>query len=163
MYYDGHGVAQNYAKAREWWEKAAAQGYADAAYKLGRLYDDAHDKTKAGQYYETARQQWEKAANAGDADAQYWLGLRYYDGWMGFRKDKVAAHVWLDKAAAHGDPDIQFHVGWRYYFNKDYDDARRWLQPIADSNSIHADMAARLLDSINFLQGKKRPPRTTSP
>ena len=40
--------------------KAAAQGYADAAYKLGRLYDDAHDKTKAGQYYETARNNGKK-------------------------------------------------------------------------------------------------------
>ena len=141
-------------------QQRAEAGDARAQYQLSFRYRQG-DGVKQDQ--KEANYCLKRAENEGDADAQYWLGLRYYDGWMGFRKDKVAAHVWLDKAAAHGDPDIQFHVGWRYYFNKDYDDARRWLQPIADSNSIHADMAARLLDSINFLQGKKRPPPTTSP
>ena len=88
-------------EAKKWYEKAAAQGYADAAYKLGRLYDDAHDKTKAGQYYETARQQWEKAANAGDADAQYQLGVMCREG-LGIPVDAAQARVWFEKAAAQG-------------------------------------------------------------
>jgi len=68
---------------------------------LGRLYDDAHDKTKAGQYYETARQQWEKAANAGDADAQYQLGVMCREG-LGIPVDAAQARVWFEKAAAQG-------------------------------------------------------------
>ena len=94
-------AAQNLMEAKKWYEKAAAQGYADAAYKRGRLYDDAHDKTKAGQYYETARQQWEKAANAGDADAQYQLGVMCREG-LGIPVDAAQARVWFEKAAAQG-------------------------------------------------------------
>ena len=96
-----YAAAQNLMEAKKWYEKAAAQGYADAAYKLGRLYDDAHDKTKAGQYYETARQQWEKAANAGDADAQYQLGVMCREG-LGIPVDAAQARVWFEKAAAQG-------------------------------------------------------------
>ena len=38
VYTLGHGVPQDYAKAREWYEQAAAQGYADAQALLGVLY-----------------------------------------------------------------------------------------------------------------------------
>ena len=36
MHEDGRGgLAVDEAKAREWWQKAAAQGHADAQYHLG--------------------------------------------------------------------------------------------------------------------------------
>jgi TPR repeat protein len=38
MYYHGHGVDVNYKKAREWYEKAAEQGRAEAQYNLGVMY-----------------------------------------------------------------------------------------------------------------------------
>ena len=38
IYYAGRGVKQDYAKARELWEKVAEQGYATAQYNLGTLY-----------------------------------------------------------------------------------------------------------------------------
>jgi hypothetical protein len=38
-YYSGFGVAQDYAKAREWWKKAADKGEPSAMALLGRLYD----------------------------------------------------------------------------------------------------------------------------
>ena len=41
LYYNGEGVAKNYAKAREWYEKAAAAGNTDAMFNLGVLYDTA--------------------------------------------------------------------------------------------------------------------------
>ena len=34
MYYDGEGVARDYAEARRWYRKAAEQGFADAQYNL---------------------------------------------------------------------------------------------------------------------------------
>ncbi|MDR0718240.1 MAG: toll/interleukin-1 receptor domain-containing protein, partial [Treponema sp.] len=37
-YYDGKGVAQDYAEAVRWWRKAAGQGHAGAQYGLGRAY-----------------------------------------------------------------------------------------------------------------------------
>lgn len=37
MYEEGHGTAQNFDLAREWYEKAAAQGYAQANERIKRL------------------------------------------------------------------------------------------------------------------------------
>ena len=39
MYEDGRGVAQDYTQARQWYEKAAAAGNAQAMYNLGWLYE----------------------------------------------------------------------------------------------------------------------------
>lgn len=136
-------------------QRRAETGDARAQYQLYFRYS-LGDGVKQDQ--ETANRWLQQAAGNGDADAQYWLGERYYDGWMGIKKDRTAAHVWLDKAAAHGDPDIQFNVGWRYYFNEDYDDARRWLQPVAASDNIHADIAAHLLNNIEHLTNRKQAP-----
>src|SRR3989442_15463719 len=38
LYHDGRGVPQDYAQARQWYEKAAAQGNAPAQSNLGWLY-----------------------------------------------------------------------------------------------------------------------------
>src|SRR5262249_55144615 len=39
--YTGRGALQDYAKAREWYEKAAAIGHAEAEFRLGWLHDHA--------------------------------------------------------------------------------------------------------------------------
>ena len=39
LYNQGRGVRQDYHKAREWYEKAAAQGFATAQLNLGTLYN----------------------------------------------------------------------------------------------------------------------------
>ena len=38
MYDKGEGVRQDYLKARQWYEKAANQGYAQAQFNLGVIY-----------------------------------------------------------------------------------------------------------------------------
>lgn len=38
LYYDGHGVPQNYSEAKRWFERAANQGYAKAQHNLGAMY-----------------------------------------------------------------------------------------------------------------------------
>jgi TPR repeat protein len=66
LYHNGHGVAQDYAKAREWYEKAADKGNAEAMNNLGWLYRNGHGVT---QDYAKAREWYEKAADTGDAEA----------------------------------------------------------------------------------------------
>jgi len=39
LYENGRGVTQDYVQARQWYTKAAAQGYAAAQCNLGRLYE----------------------------------------------------------------------------------------------------------------------------
>ena len=58
------GVTQDYAKAREWYEKAAAAGDAVAMSQLGLLYDNGQG---VAQDYAKAREWYEKAAAKGDA------------------------------------------------------------------------------------------------
>ena len=72
-YYKGHGVAQAYEKAVELWEKAAAQGQADALCSVGNAYYNGRD-------YEKAMECWEKAAAQEQPDALCSLGEAYKMG-----------------------------------------------------------------------------------
>ena len=64
-YYFGQGVAQDYSKAREWYEKAA-QGSTDAMLNLGALYANGWG---VAQDYAKARELYEKAAGQGSTNA----------------------------------------------------------------------------------------------
>jgi TPR repeat protein len=100
-YARGWGVAQDYAKAREWYEKAADSGEPTAMAGLGWLYEGgrgvAQDSAKALEWYE-------KAADKGDATAMRNLGVLYAKG-QGVTQDYVKAREWYEKAAAKGDAD----------------------------------------------------------
>jgi TPR repeat protein len=67
LYHNGQGVAQDHAKAREWYEKAAAKGDASAMFNLGVLYDNGFGVAKD---YAKAREWYEKAAARGHARAR---------------------------------------------------------------------------------------------
>ena len=59
LYQQGYGVTQDYAKAREWYEKAAKKGSALAMTALGVLYRDGKgvspDFVKTQEWFEKAR------------------------------------------------------------------------------------------------------------
>jgi TPR repeat protein len=38
LYYDGHGVPQDYSEAARWFERSAEQGYTKAQHNLGAMY-----------------------------------------------------------------------------------------------------------------------------
>ena len=63
LYYEGHGVTQDYATARHWWEQAAAQGNAWAQYRLGVLYQKGRG---VPQDDAMAREWFEKSGAQGD-------------------------------------------------------------------------------------------------
>jgi len=67
LYGNGCGVAQDYAQAREWYQKAADAGNADAMNNLGWLYANGHG---VAQDYAQAREWYQKAADAGNRDAK---------------------------------------------------------------------------------------------
>jgi TPR repeat protein len=58
---NGCGVAQDYVKAREWYQRAADAGNIDAMINLGRLYLDGKGVPKD---YGKAREWYQKAADA---------------------------------------------------------------------------------------------------
>jgi TPR repeat protein len=123
-------VQQDYAKAKQLWEQAAAQGNAQAQYNLGLLYYNGQgvpqDYTKAREWFEKAaaqglaqaqqslkaREWYEQAAAQGFPQSQQelkaqlalgWLydrGVQYANG-QGVPQDNVRAHMWYSLAEAH--------------------------------------------------------------
>jgi TPR repeat protein len=66
MYHEGQGVAQDYAEAIKWYRLAAAQGYADAQFALGLMYDLGQG---VAQNYVRAHTWWNIIAATGYARA----------------------------------------------------------------------------------------------
>lgn len=94
LYFLGRNVPQNSTTAREWFEKSAAQGNANAQNNLGFLYEKVQgDYVKAKEWYE-------KAAAQKHAAAQSNIGWLYANG-RGIPQDYVRAYMWWKLAAAH--------------------------------------------------------------
>ena len=137
-YYYGEGVTKDYAKAVEWFLKAANQGYAYAQYSLGHMYKQgkgvAKDYAKAVEWYR-------KAAKQGNAHAQYDLGNMYREG-EGVAKDYAKAVEWYSKAAKQGYADAHHSLGDMYYSGrgvaKDYAKAVEWYRKAAKQGNAHA-------------------------
>jgi TPR repeat protein len=127
-YANGIGVARDYDKAREWYEKAADQNSTVAMTYLGDLYRDGHGVEKD---YAKARQLYEKAADKGDKGALHSLGQLYAKG-IGVKQDYVKARYWYEKAVDKGDLDAMVNLGVLYAsghgMERDYAKARQWYE-----------------------------------
>jgi len=138
QYYNGQGVPQDYAQARQWWEKAAIQGNADAQYNLGFLYDNGQG---VSQDYAQARQWYEKAAIQGNANAQANIGRMYANG-QGGPQDYALARQWYAKAIAQGNASAQFYLGWMHTYGQggpqDFVQGYLWLSMAALQGNNHA-------------------------
>ncbi len=66
LFKKGYGVMQDFARARQWYEKAAAQGIAGAQYRLGALYHHGYggpqDFVQAHKWYNLAAANGKKKA-----------------------------------------------------------------------------------------------------
>ena len=70
MYEQGRGVPQDYAKAVEWYRKAAEQNEPAAQYSLGLMYDQG---TGVQRNLSEATRWYRLAAKNGDPDAKAYL------------------------------------------------------------------------------------------
>jgi len=111
IYLVGKNLPQDYATAREWYEKAAAQGLSQAQNSLGALY---HNGQGVSRDYATARGWFEKAAAQDNAWAQHNLGVLYLNG-QGVPQDYATAVEWFEKAAAQDNAWAQYTLGKLYY------------------------------------------------
>lgn len=81
-----------YLEAAKWFQKAAAQGDAEAEYELGILYSQGYGVLKD----ERQAVVWlRKAAMGGSRMAQSELGWLYKTGELGVKPDKEEAYFWL--------------------------------------------------------------------
>jgi TPR repeat protein len=134
----GQGVPKDYAKALQWYQKAADQGYAEAQYLLGGLYISGYG---VPQDYAKALQWHQKAADQGFTNAQFGLGSFYFEG-HGVPKDYAKALQWYQKAADQGLANAQYIVGVMYAeghgMPQDYVKALQWYQKAADQGNAEA-------------------------
>ena len=101
-YESGVGIEQNYVKARECYEKSAAQNHVYGQCSLGEYYELGKggltvDYAEALKYYTLSSQQ-------GNLRAYYRLGDLYYFG-RGVAEDKGRAAEYYQNAADRGDFD----------------------------------------------------------
>jgi TPR repeat protein len=138
LYQYGQGVAQDYVKARDWYEKAAANGYANAMFSLGGLYESG---AGVAQDYAKAREWYEKSADKGEAEAMTNLGVLYEKGY-GVTQDHAKAREWFEKAADKGEAEAMTNLGWLYQNGQgvaqDYAKARELYEKAADQGNARA-------------------------
>ncbi len=129
--YTGRGALQDYAKAREWYEKAAALGHPEAEFRLGWLHDHGRGVPRDAA---TARAWYERAAAQGNSNAQYNLGVLYKKG-RGVPRDAALSRAWWEQAAASGHAGAQANLGAIYHAGEgvppDFAKARAWYERAA--------------------------------
>ena len=138
LYEKGLGVAQDYTKAREWYEKAADNGDAVAMGNLGILYSTGHG---VAQDYAKAREWFEKAVHKGYNRAMTNVGWLYQSG-QGVAQDYAKAREWYEKAASKGCELAMTNIGWLYESGQgvaqDYAKAREWYEKAASKGYARA-------------------------
>ena len=95
LYYE----AQNYTKAREWFDKAVELGHAGAQVNLGTLYFRGEGAPQSNQM---ALFWFERAAKQEDALAFAKLGQMYAQG-LGVTRNVVEAYKFYDLSVTHGE------------------------------------------------------------
>jgi TPR repeat protein/energy-coupling factor transporter ATP-binding protein EcfA2 len=138
LYRNGYGVAQDYVKAREWYQKAADNGDAGGMRNLGVLYQNGYG---VAQDYAKAREWYEKAADNGNATAMSNLGWLYENG-HGVAQDYAKARELYQKAADDGDAGAMSNLGALYGNGhgvaQDDAKAREWYEKAADNGNAMA-------------------------
>lgn len=111
IYSEGRNtIAPDGPTARDWFEKAAAQGHAVAMYDLAIMLRDGSGIPPD----EGASWTWlEKAASLGDADSMAALGYGYEQG-LGSAVDFEKARMWYERAADARQIDAMTNLGRLY-------------------------------------------------
>jgi hypothetical protein len=139
MYFDGKGVAKNYAEAIQWYRKAAEQGHVKAEFYLGEMYLRGQG-TKED--YAEAVQWIQKAAKQNDSQAEAALGYIYYNG-KGVTEDYTEAANWYRRASDQGYALAQQSLAYMYYNGQgvpqDYASALLWYRKAADQGDAAAE------------------------
>ncbi len=95
-YQYGLGTEKDNGAALEWYQKAAAQGYAQSISYIADFYYDGIAGIKRDT--NMAVQLWKRAAELGDKESQYVLGNLYYNG-KDVEQDREEAIRWYRRSA----------------------------------------------------------------
>ncbi len=147
MFHDGDGIDQDYAKALEWYTKAAQAGNRQAAFNLALMYRNGEGTSVN---LDAAHGWFVRASDAGDVRAAFHLGQMSYTG-QGATQDFEKALQYYLKSARGGFADAQMNAGVMYVRGEgvpkqDVINAYAWLKIASENGSTRA---ASLLTSLN--------------
>ena len=132
------GFKKDYAKAAEYYRKAANEGHDVSMYRLGRMYEQGKGLKKD---FRKAFYWYQKAADKGHVSAMFHLGV-FYDNGQGIPKDEQKATSWYQKAADKGHVSAMYNLGLSYDNGegvpKDNQKALYWYQKAANKSHIKA-------------------------
>lgn len=107
MYEHGEGVGVDIDRAIFWYELAANQGYVDAQFNLGNIFQTKRKHDKKSAFW------FEQAAEQGDKEAQFNIAVNYHQG-IGVKKDLQKSFIWMEKAAIKDFANAQYNLGVFY-------------------------------------------------
>jgi hypothetical protein len=149
----------NHLEAADRWRQAAALDHADAAFRLGALYQEGRG---VEQDYARAVEWYRRAADQGNESAWFNLGHMYAKG-EGVAKDAAAAVRWYEKAARNDNAYAQYALGMIHFqggvgLKRDMAASWFWLTVAADNFGANAfrdnanDVRRRAMDRMTETQ-----------
>lgn len=110
-YINAEGVAEDSAKAMEWFQKAAKLNNSSAQYFIGKMYYEGNGVKRD---YDEAFAWFQKSAAQNDPKGYTGLGLAYYRG-RAVKRDYALAQEYFSRAAEMGYAEAKAHLALMYY------------------------------------------------
>ncbi|ADW16861.1 Sel1 domain protein repeat-containing protein [Desulfobulbus propionicus DSM 2032] len=110
LYYRGQGVDKDYAKAFEWFSKAAQQGHVEAMFGMGSCFYQGHG---AGRDPVQALKWFSLAGEKGHGDSARNAGVMWDKG-QGAARDEQQARTWYRKGALLGNVEAMVNLAVGY-------------------------------------------------
>lgn len=138
----------DYKTALREWTPLAEQGYKDAQFNLGLIYQNGKG---VAQDHKAAAQWYRLAAKQGLAHAQNNLGVMYEHG-KGVTENDQLAFYWYKRAAEQALADAQFNLSIMYKkgagVKQDHEKAAQWRQRAAEQGHAAAQSSLGLMYAI---------------
>lgn len=143
------GVEQNFTRAAFWFEEAANNGIANAAYNLGVLY---HQGLGVDQDLDKALYWYREAAKKNHPEAQYNLGIAHIEG-IGTDYNPQLAAEFFERSANGGIMEAAYNLGLIYenglMGKPNNQEALYWYKTAADDGNQEAKAAlAQLAEKL---------------
>ena len=137
-YLKGDIVPQDIRKARFYFIRGSAEGFAAAQHSLALMYLNG----EGGPRDEVEAFQWmKKSADQKFAKAEFYVGLMYTEG-KGTWKDDTQALRWYRLAAEQKEPAAEVQIGWAFEngrgVNQDRAEALKWYRRSAEHGNARA-------------------------
>jgi TPR repeat protein len=117
------------------YESLANQGYLEAQFQLGEMYQNGYN---VHHDYALSIHWYKKAAEQGHAEAQYNLGVIYRKG-RGVPIDFVEAFRWYKQAAEQGMPQAQNNLACLYFYGRgvavNFEEGLFWYKKSAEQDT----------------------------